>query len=106
MQIETAFDRAIKARFQTAFDGFEVINGVTGKCPEDVRNAAVYVADTLDLCWLAAQTLFGNKAKPEHALAIFDRHSNWLDKMPKQAPPTLDEVFPPSVEELLRRKVV
>ena len=41
--------------------------------PSDVRDAAVFVTDTLDVCWMSAQALFEHKASPEVALAIFDR---------------------------------
>lgn len=41
--------------------------------PREVHDAAVFVTDTLDLCWAAAQAVFEDKATPEAALAIFDR---------------------------------
>jgi hypothetical protein len=40
---------------------------------EDVRTAATFVTDTLELCWASAQAVFEDKATPETALAIFDR---------------------------------
>lgn len=43
------------------------------KYPTAIHDAAVYVTDTLDLCWAAAQAVFEDKATPESALAIFDR---------------------------------
>ena len=41
--------------------------------PSDVCDAAVFVTDTLDLCWASARSVFGDNATPEHALAIYDR---------------------------------
>lgn len=34
------------------------------------RDAAIELTDTLDLCWAAAQSIFGKKALPEHALTL------------------------------------
>ncbi len=38
--------------------------------PSHFREAAVELTDTLDVCWAAAQTVFGKSAKPEHAIAL------------------------------------
>jgi hypothetical protein len=46
--------------------------------PHKVRDAAVFVTDTLELSWASAQSVFGDKATPEIALAIYDRV---IDKM-------------------------
>jgi len=35
-----------------------------------MRDAAIELTDTLDLCWAAAQAVFERKAVPEHALAL------------------------------------
>lgn len=43
------------------------------RVPDDVRTAATFVNDTLELCWASAQAIFEDKATPEAALAIFDR---------------------------------
>jgi hypothetical protein len=40
--------------------------------PTSMREAAVYVTDTLDLAWAAAQSVFEDQAKPEHALKILE----------------------------------
>ena len=40
------------------------------RLPDSVRDAATETTDTLDLCWAAAQAVFGNKATPEHALVL------------------------------------
>ncbi len=40
--------------------------------PSTMRDAAVYVTDTLDLAWAAAQSVFEDQAKPEHALKILE----------------------------------
>ena len=41
--------------------------------PTDVRDALFHVIDTMSVCVSAAETLFKEKATPEHALAIYDR---------------------------------
>lgn len=46
-------------------------NGV----PEDVRDASTWVNDTIDLSWVSACQIFGDKATPELALLIYDRIS-------------------------------
>lgn len=38
--------------------------------PEGVREALINVNDTLEYAWLSAQTVFEEKATPEHAIAI------------------------------------
>ncbi len=43
------------------------------RAPADVRDAAVFVTDTLELCWASARSVFEDKATPEAALAIYDR---------------------------------
>jgi hypothetical protein len=40
---------------------------------EHTSDAAAYVHDTLELAWLAASDLFGEKVTPEIAVAIYDR---------------------------------
>lgn len=37
---------------------------------EYVRAGLVDTADTLDFAWAAAQSVFGDAAKPEHAIAL------------------------------------
>lgn len=41
--------------------------------PAEIRSAVPWVNDTLDLSWASACQIFGDKAKPEHALEIYDR---------------------------------
>lgn len=40
------------------------------RMPEEVKASAILFADTLDLCWAAAQAVFEKQAKPEHAIAM------------------------------------
>lgn len=56
-----SFDRALSA-----------LNGVAN-VPPRLLDAAVYVRDTLDLSLKAAESVFGKRATPDIALAIFDR---------------------------------
>ncbi|MEI2772522.1 MAG: hypothetical protein ABTR54_16500 [Candidatus Competibacter sp.] len=57
MQADNPFDRALEIR-----------KGI----PDSMRNAAIYVTDTLDLSWAAAQAVFGDQARPEHALKLLE----------------------------------
>lgn len=38
--------------------------------PDHFRAAAVEANDTLEICWASARSVFGNEAKPEHAIAL------------------------------------
>jgi hypothetical protein len=40
--------------------------------PDHSTEAAVYVRDTLEVAWLAAKSVFGNRANPDVALAVYD----------------------------------
>jgi hypothetical protein len=54
------------------------------RTPEDVREAAIFVTDTLDLCWASAQTVFEHKATPELTLAIYDRIRARMAEAPRE----------------------
>lgn len=41
--------------------------------PSYINDPVVWVADTMDIAWIAAQAVFEDKATPEIAVAIFDR---------------------------------
>jgi hypothetical protein len=49
------------------------------RVPADVSEAAVFVTDTLDLCWASAQAVFEDKATPEIAFSIYDRIMQKMD---------------------------
>jgi hypothetical protein len=59
MEIDNPFDR----KLETWGD----------QIPHDIREAAIFVTDTLELCWTSAQAVFEDKATPEMALEIYDR---------------------------------
>ncbi len=40
------------------------------RIPTSIRDAAIDVIDTADLCWAGARAVFGARAKPEHAIAM------------------------------------
>lgn len=40
------------------------------RMPLGMRDASILVTDTLDLAWASARSVFGTRAKPEHALAL------------------------------------
>lgn len=50
----------------------------------DVRDASIFVTDTMDLCWVAAKSIFGEQATPEHAIAIYDRMQVRLEELGMQ----------------------
>ncbi len=43
------------------------------RIPHAVRKEITFVTDTMVLCLASAQSLFGDKATPEIAIAIYDR---------------------------------
>ncbi|MGA8597919.1 MAG: hypothetical protein WB676_24655 [Bryobacteraceae bacterium] len=43
------------------------------RIPTEIRDAAVFVTDMLELCVASAQSVFDDKATPELALGIYDR---------------------------------
>ena len=71
MQIDNPFDKALEARFRQ--HSIPLVADVTTKSSEDLKSAAIFTVDTLDLCWAGVQAVYGNKAKPEHAFEAFDR---------------------------------
>jgi hypothetical protein len=50
----------------------KMLENYRGHIPGSMRDAAVYVTDTLDLAWAATQSVFEQQAKPEHALKILE----------------------------------
>ncbi len=54
------------------------------RTPAGVRDAAVFVTDSLELCWAAARAVFEDKATPEAALAIYDRVCARMEKAPRE----------------------
>jgi len=54
--------------------------------PEDLRAAAVFVTDTLDVAWMSARAVFESKASPEVALAIYDRFVAQMQASLQSAP--------------------
>ena len=58
--------------------------------PDDIKDLAVFVVDTLDLCWKGAKAVFGDQAKPEHAFEIYDRLMSRYDA--QSTNPPLQEV--------------
>lgn len=40
------------------------------RIPTSIRDSAIELTDTLDLCWAAARAVFEKDAVPEHALAL------------------------------------
>lgn len=55
MDIDNPFDRKLDA---------------AKRMPPGFREAFTDTTDTLDFCWAAARSVFGAKARPEHALAL------------------------------------
>jgi hypothetical protein len=74
MPFETAFDKEIKYIDRVICQGgFSQDSSLSrSKCPE-LKDAAIFVNDTLPLCLASAKSVFGDAATPEVALAIYDR---------------------------------
>lgn len=49
------------------------IEHLHGHAPAGAIEAAQSVRDTLETAWITAQTVFGDRATPELALAVYDR---------------------------------
>ena len=43
------------------------------RIPNEIRDASVFVTDTMELCRASAESIFEEKATPEIAIAIYDR---------------------------------
>jgi len=56
MKIENEFDRRLAQQ--------------RGRMPESLHDALIEAVDTLDLTWTAVQTLFEDRARPEHAIQL------------------------------------
>lgn len=46
---------------------------INKQIPSEIRDAAVFVTDTLDIAWKSAQAVFGSAATTNAALEIYDR---------------------------------
>jgi len=68
MKVDNQFDKKLKAQKETI--------------PADVRDALIFVTDTLDICAASANTVFDTKSTPDLALEIYDRviEKMYLDK--------------------------
>lgn len=53
------------------FDRF--LDAHKNQIPSEIHDAAIHVNDSLEICWLSAKNVFGDKATPEIALAMYDR---------------------------------
>jgi len=53
-----------------AANPFDTMITVQKNMPSAMRDGAIELTDTLDLCWAAARAVFDTKAVPEHALAL------------------------------------
>lgn len=40
------------------------------RIPEEIRDALIETTDTLDFCFSAVKSVFGEQASPDHALAL------------------------------------
>ncbi len=65
------------------FDTRIEILGKSSLTPAGVIESATFVNDTLELAWMSAAEVFGDKATPEVALAIYDRIAARLPAKPK-----------------------
>jgi len=64
------FDEALEARFGRHIP---LVRDVTGKSSETLRDAIIFAVDTLEVCWLGAQQIYGAAAAPSQAFDVYDR---------------------------------
>ena len=74
------------------------------KIPDGVREAAIELTDTLDLCWAAAQTVFEQRATPEHALTLLPMFMQRSDEKRQQALAQHAERMDAAIERNARAK--
>ena len=58
-------------KIDNPFDKKNELYRKNSKAPESVLDAAVVVADNLDICWSIAQSVFEEKATPTDAISIY-----------------------------------
>ncbi|MEC5213300.1 hypothetical protein RCH06_001846 [Polaromonas sp. CG_9.5] len=51
-------------------DPFDALIARQKSMPEHIRESAIELTDTLNVCRAAVESVFGEHAKPEHALAL------------------------------------
>lgn len=91
MDIKNEFDTAIEARFRGPLP---LIHDVTGRSSEELKAAAIFVTDTMDLAHKASLAIFGSKAKPEVSLEFY----RLIIEQLKQMPPIVYENLQPNVK--------
>lgn len=74
------------------------------KMPDSIRDAAIELTDTLDLCWAAAQAVFERRATPEHALALLPIFMQRADEKRQQASAQHAERMAAALEQNARTK--
>jgi hypothetical protein len=89
MKLKNPFDTAITAR---------------KRMPTTVRDAAIELTDTLDLCWAAAQAVFEKQAKPEHAIALLPMFMERSDAKRRQEEAEALAYTPPSQKPAANRQ--
>ena len=52
--------------------------------PDHFKEAAIELTDTLDVCWAAAQAVFEDKARAEHAIALLPMFMARADEKHRQ----------------------
>jgi len=57
--------------FNSKFD--ERIEVIRRIIPDKLHEAYIFVNDSLEICWISAVEIYGDKVKPEHAFEIYDR---------------------------------
>lgn len=63
---------------------FDLKIQVETNMPEHIRDAAIELTDTLDLCWAAAHAVFEKRATPEHAIALLPMFMARADEKHRQ----------------------
>lgn len=83
---------------------FDTAISTQKRMPETIRDAAIELTDTLDLCWAAAQAVFEKKATPEHALALLPMFMQRSDEKRRQQEAEALGKTPPSQKPAASRR--
>jgi hypothetical protein len=83
---------------------FDTAITVQKRMPESIRDAAIELTDTLDLCWAAARAVFEKQAKPEHAIALLPMFMERADAKRRQQEAEAMAYTPPAQKPAATRR--
>lgn len=83
---------------------FDTAITVQKRMPSTIRDAAIELTDTLDLCWAAARAVFEKQAKPEHAIALLPMFMERSDAKRRQQEAEALSYTPPAQKPAATRR--